>query len=89
MLTVGGMVATEEDAKLLADCGVTNLEYYRPAKESFEIPVPKLTFRELRYLDSILPRGSMAGVLKGIPEDHADAYRRVYRYFPGFVDAEF
>lgn len=91
MLTVGGIFLDEDDRDLLENCGISqrDLDYFRPSKEWFEIPVPKLTFRELRHLDSILPRGTMAGALRGIPEDQADAYRLVYRYFPGFVDAEF
>lgn len=85
MLTFGGLLYDKGQEKLVAACEFTEVPFLNPAKHPWRIDVPKLTLRELRYLDAMLPAGAAAPFL---PNADTEQYSRVYRYFPAFVDAE-
>ena len=90
MLTLGGLICSEAEVPIRDACGLDRLDFYRPGPEPFVIDVPKLTFREIRYLDRRLPSGHPNdGDLHGIPSEDLDRYSKLYRFFPGFVEAEF
>lgn len=90
MFTLGGLLCSEADDSVRVACALDRVKSYRPGPEPFEIVVPKLTFREIRYLDRRMPKGHPNEVdLHGIPAEDADHYAKLYRFFPGFVEAEF
>ena len=55
---------------------------------TFEISIPKLTNREIHYLESRMPNQIDDIDLAAIPERDAKQYANIYRYFPkmSFVD---
>jgi len=90
MLTVGG---------LLYDSGLAGARacrfdpsFTRDGSDAFTIQVPKLTNREIRYLDSLLPnavaRLSEHPDAQHIPVEDLDDYQEIYRFFPTFSEAE-
>ena len=90
MATFGGILYRNQDAPKFDACRFGNLEFVRCENQPpFEIKAPKLTFREIRHLDSHLP--GKTGPFRHcgtIPRGFTDQYRQVYRYFPAFVEAE-
>ena len=90
MLTVGGLLYRSENEARVDRCRFSDLRFIRSRAEAFRIPVPKLTFREVRYLDSRLPAAIPDKSLakRGIPKDDVLEYAEVYRYFPTYADAE-
>lgn len=89
MLTVGGIVYESRQTQRLARCAFENLDFVRRKGEPFLIEAPALTYRELRHLDSQLPAGD-SGVLDapGLRPRDIENYRRLYRHFPTFAEAE-
>jgi hypothetical protein len=90
MFTMGGLLHSEADLPTADACGFERLDFCRDAADSFVIDVPKLTFREIRLLDRRLPAGHPKETdLHGIPAVDLERYTKLYRFFPGFVEAEF
>lgn len=58
------------------------------------IDVPNLTYRELKYLDSLLGRIEPSSIpisgidTHGIPVSDVERYAQIYRYFPTFADVD-
>ena len=89
MMTVGGLLATERDGREFGKAAVGQVDFARTGEEALEIKVPKLTLREIRYLNQRLPTAPSAlRQLKSIPQKHVERYRGVYRYFPAFTEIE-
>jgi hypothetical protein len=87
MLTVGGVLFDEAQEHIVSRCAFDQLEFYRPSAEAFEIPSPRLTFKEIRALDRHLP-SDLASCNIPIPQSDIEDYSKVYRYFPTFAEAE-
>lgn len=99
MLTIGGALYSVSQSSTFEQCGFKDLDFYRPEEEEFNIGIPKLTFREIRYLDKKLPPrnqdgGEVAltvedlGDLAVVPEEDIQDYMKIYRYFPNFAEAD-
>lgn len=88
MVTVAWVLHSERDRPRIEACDLTGLEYYSGGADAFEIDVPRLTFRELRFLEAELPKSPESARLKFLPKEQVEMYERVYRFFPSFVDAE-
>lgn len=89
MLTVGGLLARDRDMERFNAVGVGEFDFVRTGKESLEIEIPKLTLREIRYLNQRLPtKPSALRQLKTIPNEHVERYGKLYRYFPAFTEIE-
>lgn len=91
MLTVGGLIYQENrtDKEKISLSGLDKLPFVRKFARPYSIEVPRLTFREIRYLDSQLPvdpKGRLAD--HNIPKKDLRHYSEIYRYFPAFVEAE-
>lgn len=86
MVTVGGIFIKEEQREEFSRCDFQSLEFYKSGAEAYDIYVPSLTYREQRHLDKQLP-GTRAEA-PGVPAEDLEAYARLYRYFPHFVEAE-
>ncbi|MFD8739865.1 O-methyltransferase [Streptomyces sp. NPDC059618] len=88
MLTVGGLLYAAGASSLVEECNFEGLPFVAGGEEAFEITVPKLTVREALHLDAQLPSGKPLQA-QGVPPSEIDAYSRLYRYLPSFVDADF
>ncbi|ASQ02358.1 hypothetical protein CN065_00005 [Sinorhizobium meliloti] len=69
-------------------CAFDSLFFFRDGEESFEINIPKLTPREITFLEGQMPRAFSKVELAAIPEKDAKQYANIYRYFPNvaFLD---
>jgi hypothetical protein len=86
MLTIGGLFIKEEQHTAFSRCDFQSLEFYRSGSDAYNIYVPSLTYREQRHLDRQLPGTNVES--PGVPTEDLEAYARLYRYFPHFVEAE-
>lgn len=90
MLSIGGIIYSNNDKDKIKKCNFERLEFIKSEKykyEPYKINVPKLTFREMRYLDKILP-SSKGEKLRFLSKEMKDDYSKIYRFFPNFVEAE-
>lgn len=86
MLTFGGVVLNAVDA---AKAAFDGCDIARNESEPYMIEVPVLTDRERQVLDRMLPEGRRPSRTPAwLGEDDWARYRRVYRFFPAFVEAE-
>jgi len=96
MLTVGGIIYSKNDEDNISKCGFEKLDFIRTERKKYkpyEIIVPKLTFREMRCLDRVLPAKEPTSIknnkeITSIPRGLRKQYSKIYRYFPNFVEAE-
>lgn len=90
MLTAGGLIYDKGQSHIVAKCAFEELPFVELDSAPYLIETPRLTYRELRYLDTKLPllEGEKLGPLLGIPEEQLDIYARMYRYFPTFAETE-
>ncbi len=86
MMTIGGLFTKKGQQELFSRCDFQSLDFCRFGDDPYEIYAPNLTYREQRYLDKQLPADRIE--LTGVPQQDLDAYARLYRYFPHFVEAE-
>lgn len=88
MVTVGG-VLHQEDPSHIVNNVFGDLNFIRTDSQEYQIREPKLTYRELRYLDQQLPSLASGTISStGIPPEHLETYADVYRYFPTFAETE-
>ena len=89
MVTIGGMVGTEKEADMIKRCGFTGAEYMRFSEndEQYRIQVPQLTRKEKLYLDCYMPceDGWVPGEFK-MGVDDVEQYRKIYRFYPTYVE---
>ena len=89
MLTVGGLLHDAGQEGAFRQCAFDDFDFSCSGADAYRIDVPKLTLREMRYLDTTLPRETFDDLDEfGIPVHDARKYAVVYRYFPKFVDIE-
>lgn len=90
MVTVGGLLVGNEEREALDASGIFDLWFVRKDSTPFQLVVPKLTFKEMKALDRCLPMNPRSEPPPpALPDDAADQYSLIYRYFPAFVEAEF
>jgi hypothetical protein len=89
MITVGGMIANDVDAALLAACDLpTNVEFAR-GREQLVISIPNLTTREKFALDRTLPcdvapNASAVDTEFPLSAEEISGYHQFYRFYPLF-----
>ena len=88
MLTVGGVLCADSESKKFQDCDFGALSFVRTGLNPYTIELPKLTFREIRHLDSQLPINPSKLRSKGIKAEDLRKYAKVYRWFPSFGEVE-
>lgn len=89
MLSVGGMITTSAQKRLIARSALSAQNYFRDSlmKEPYRISVPNLTRRERLYLDSAMPSAP-----DWIPSEfeltsaEVAAYNEIYRFFPAYAE---
>lgn len=93
MLTIGGIIYQESDKDKINKCSFDKLGFTscnNMLYEPYEIVAPKLTFREMRYLDQnlLIHNPNEKKHCNILSQELINNYRKVYRYFPNFVEAE-
>lgn len=90
MLTFGGILFSENQREMKDSCAFDSIDFVRKNEESYEIKVPCLTPKEMRYLNAELPRASTTRIsLAGVSTTDIENYAKIYRYFPTFAEATF
>ncbi len=87
ILTVGGILYDEGQRNVLASCGFSDLEFYCSGDDFYEIETPLLTFREMRAIERDFPDGMVPAQIP-IDKEDIDKFRRIYRFFPTFAEAD-
>jgi hypothetical protein len=88
MLTVGGLLYDQGQAGKVTGA-FDGLSFIRSGEAPYSIEIPKLTYREMRYLDSHLPGCSYSDLQShGIPESDFRKYSETYRHFPTYAETD-
>jgi len=88
MLTIGGILCEKRDLDKMARGFFETLAFVKTGAEPYVIQVPCLTLKEMRHLNSQLPRLGVEGLtVPGVPPSQIKSYAEVYRYFPTFTEA--
>lgn len=86
MLTVGGLLcASPNDVKT---CDFKSLPFVKEDLHPYDLRVPKLTYRERKALDALLPEGDLELAPPGLRKRDIAAYAELYRHAPFYVDIE-
>ena len=89
MLSVGGMIAAEEDRHRLAGLAKKKLPFLRDSitENPYKISVPLLTRKERLHLDTEMPCSKKwkPKLFEMKPEDLA-VYRDIHPYFPAYIE---
>jgi hypothetical protein len=87
MLTVGGMIGTDEDEQALRAAGVRQHRFARSGPDYLEISVPPLTVREKHWLDHRLDKKLKAAKLDfELDEDLLQNYLKFYKEYPTYME---
>ena len=99
MLTVGGIIYKSHEQALVDKMNFGKLDFIRHGEIPFGIEVPKLTYKEISALDSLLPRlvnktnnklrRDKKVIIPHLPEEDIKKYSKIYRHFPNFAEANF
>ncbi len=88
MLSTGGIIYEEGDANHLAQCSFDDLSFIRQGEEEYKIDVPNLTFKEIRHLNEQLPpKNKEDASAPAVKTSDAKNYKKIYRHFPSFTEA--
>ncbi len=93
MLTVGWLLYSHADTDKAELCKMSG-SIFRDAEEPLIIEAPKLTPREIRFLNSSLPSGppvqrktiAELNRVTGLTESDIEKFASVYRYYPQFSE---
>jgi hypothetical protein len=87
MLTIGGIIGTEEDEQILQKSKILNHKFVRISRDPLEISVPPLTVREKHWLDSHLDGNFTVKRLKfELEEDLLANYCKFYKEYPTYME---
>jgi hypothetical protein len=87
MLTIGGMVGTDDDEAKLQRAGIFGHRFVQRDSQYLKISVPPLTLREKQWLDSRMDRNLTADGLTFELEDALlDNYRKFYKEYPTYME---
>ena len=87
MTTIGVLLYPDTFTATIAECDLPGIQALGGSPDGRRIDVPPLTGKEIRYLDSILPRALNEDAVlaeTGIPVSQQRAYASLYRHFPSF-----
>lgn len=89
MTTLVGIFSSRRDQNLVDSCFFDKLDFLAHGKQLIRIGVPKLTIREIRLLEQLLPNIDKEKALAAsIPEGEVNAFAKFYRYLPNFAVLE-
>jgi hypothetical protein len=98
MMTVGGVLIQKRDLKKLETINFDEYNYLSSSEQSFDISVPKLTLKEIRFLNSLLPNGvdedgnfkdsSVCALANpNLAPGEIKKYSKIYSFFPNYTEA--
>lgn len=87
MTTLLGVFFKNADQSKFNDCGFENLDFLKPSSAHVKINIPKLTVREIRRLEQLLPFTGDFNC-SPIPQSDAKYFSELYRYLPNFAVLE-
>lgn len=89
MLTTGGIFYEKGQEHIKHSCLLKTLPFLRNNETSYDIEIPILTLKEIKYLESNFPTTSLNDVIRhGIPEIEVERFYKVYKVFPNFASIE-
>lgn len=93
MVTVGGLLHRESQAHIVAGCDFDGLDFVRAGEVAYEIKIPRLTLKEVQFLDQQLPDADIEALEAraatiGLSREDAVNYAEAYRYFPSFSEID-
>ncbi|MBY6044398.1 O-methyltransferase [Phaeobacter italicus] len=90
MTTVVGVLYDETERENFDRCHFGELDFLKTGNGLVDILVPKLTIKEIRYLETQLPlsNGQDLQIEGDIPQREANAFVKLYRYLPNFATLE-
>jgi hypothetical protein len=89
MLSVGGMIGTDEDGRKLQTLNKQHLPFLRNSivMNPYKILVPLLTRKERLHLDGVMPcRSSWRPQEFEMKPEDVQIYREIYPYFPAYTE---
>lgn len=96
MLTVGGLLINQKQYGLFKNLNVDQIKHISSTDKPFKINCPNLTYREVHFLNTLLPCDlsiSKSGLIKNaefkkIPLNQHDIrnFAELYRYYPNFAE---
>ncbi|AEM49541.1 O-methyltransferase [Stenotrophomonas maltophilia] len=81
MLTVGGVLFSADERSKFENARFEDIDYIRKEQDAYRIDPPKLTYTEMRAINSHTPN-------LPLPPSDIEKFQRTYRYFPHFIEAE-
>ncbi len=88
MMTIGGIVGTDEDEQQLEASGYFNEAYLSRTAARVGIEVPPLTNREKQCIDQKLKEGLTIDKLPfELAEESLAEYRQYYKQYPSYIEA--
>jgi hypothetical protein len=88
MLTIGGVLCSEESERLLNQTGVLDHQFVRTDQKQMEISVPPLTIIEKRWLDMRMdPHLTTSKLGFELDEKLLENYRKFYKEYPTYLEA--
>tara|TARA_R110002049_G_scaffold42514_2_gene126558 strand:+ start:1836 stop:2825 length:990 start_codon:yes stop_codon:yes gene_type:complete len=92
MMTIGGVIVSEADNEKYEKSNFGELNFVKVDESIFNIEIPSLTLKEIRFLNSQLPTGinedgeyldeEIQAINPLIPIDDIKRYSKIYSYFP-------
>jgi hypothetical protein len=89
MTTLVGAFVAQKDTACFDTCGFAALDFLPSKGRLVRVDVPKLTVREIRRLEQLLPKNPDGWEHDGIPAKDAKLFAALYRYLPNFAVLEF
>ena len=98
MLTIGGMIVDANHQEIFNSVDFKEHSFVKEDEESFNINIPSLTLKEIRFLNSLLPNGVnedgeildkalCALANPNIPSSDIKKYSKIYSFFPLYTEA--
>lgn len=89
MSSLAFIIGTDEIKNKIDRCNLNMLPFYKNSDECYNIEVPNLTTKEIRYLSEEMP--SINGMISnnyGIAEKDVENFCKNYKYYPTFSEIE-
>ncbi|MBW0366145.1 O-methyltransferase [Ensifer adhaerens] len=86
MATIGGVFVEEGQEATFRFCDFEGLPFYRATNDALRIDIPKLTPKEMREIEKLLPTENVDALeCNPSPPSDARSFARLYRYLPSFA----
>lgn len=85
MLSIGGVFVSKEEECKFKDANFAELDFICDNTQMREIKIPILTTKEIQLIENEVV--SFSDDLKNILKNEVDKYKKVYRYYPHYVDS--